>query len=271
VRYVPVDAALRFDLDAWRELIRADRGAGLLPLLVVATAGTTGGGIVDPLPELAAICREEAMWFHVDAAWGGAACLSPLLRPSLAGIERADSITWDAHKWLSVPMGAGMFFCAHPEAVGRTFEIGTPYMPRRTEDTTDPYRTTIQWSRRHIGLKVFMSLAAFGVGGYRDAIEHQARLGDLLRVELQRRGWRIVNQTPLPVVCFTHPLLDEGVLSARTVASRLREKNFWVSDVRLGGGSPVLRACITSYRTRPEDVKALASAAAEIVRGRGES
>lgn len=265
VRYVSVDTALRLDPDALSEHVSRDRAAGYLPLLVAATAGTTSAGVIDPLPELAALCRAEDIWFHVDAAWGGAACFSPVLKPALAGIERADSITWDAHKWLSVPMGAGMFFCVHPDTVARTFEVRTPYMPRPTEDTADPYTTTIQWSRRHIGLKLFMALAMLGADGYRDTIEHQARMGDRLREELRRRDWQIVNETPLPLVCFTHPTITEDGPTPVDVVHHLQRENLWISVVHLTDRGPALRACITSYLTQAEDVEALAATATTIV------
>jgi len=264
VQTVEVDSDLRLDVPSLRAAIEADRGRGRKPFLVVATAGTTAAGIIDPVPELAALCQEEGLWLHVDAAWAGAACLSPRLLPELAGIERADSVTWDAHKWLSVPMGAGMFFCTHPELVRRTFGVDTAYMPGHTEDTLDPYATTIQWSRRHIGLKVFMSLAALGAEGYCRAIEHQTEQGDQLRRELSSRGWRIVNKTPLPVVCFTRPELESGAVDAGELAERLYDRNFWISTVRLGSTpSPILRACITSYETTTEDTVALAEAVTE--------
>ncbi|MCP4202642.1 MAG: pyridoxal-dependent decarboxylase [bacterium] len=259
VRTVPTDDSFRLSVPALREAIAHDRCEGRRPLLVVGTAGSTGGGIIDPLAELATVCAQEKLWFHVDAAWGGAACLSPRLQPELAGIERADSVTWDAHKWLSVPMGAGMFFCTHPESVRRAFAVATPYMPVDIEDTADPYTWTIQWTRRHIGLKLFMSLAALGSEGYRDAIEHQAAMGELLRRDLDGRGWRIVNRTPLPVVCFTRPEIEDGSTSAESIAGRLA-KDFWISPVRLGANDPVLRACITSYETSAGDVRALAEA-----------
>ena len=124
------------------------------------TAGTTAAGVIDPLPELARFCRDEGLWFHVDAAWGGAAILSPNLRHHLAGIEAADSITCDAHKWFSVPMGAGMFFCRHADAVAEAFHAETTYMPGKTAGPAlDPYTTSVQWSRRFIGLKLFLALA----------------------------------------------------------------------------------------------------------------
>ncbi len=100
--------------------------------MVVGTAGTTGVGLVDPLPQIADVASRFGLWFHVDAAWGGSAVLSPRLRSALRGIENSDSVTWDAHKWLSVPMGAGMFFCRHPEAVKQAFAITTSYMPDET-------------------------------------------------------------------------------------------------------------------------------------------
>ena len=127
--------------------------------MAVGTAGTTGAGLIDPLLQMAEISRRFGLWFHVDAAWGGSAVLSSRLRPALRGIELADSVTWDAHKWLSVPMGAGMFFCCHPDAVKQAFAISTSYMPKKTDDdTVDPFAASAQWSRRLIGLKVFMAL-----------------------------------------------------------------------------------------------------------------
>jgi aromatic-L-amino-acid decarboxylase len=255
VHEVPVDEGLRLDPKALARRLAEDREAGWEPLLVVGTAGTTGGGLVDPLPELAEISAKAGLWFHVDAAWGGAACLSPQLRPVLRGIERADSVTWDAHKWLSVPMGAGMFFCRHPEAVRRAFAVSTSYMPQQAApEVEDPYATTIQWSRRAIGLKVFLSLAELGFEGWGRRIEHQAQMGTWLRTRLREAGYRVVNETPLPVVCFTHP---EG-LDAAEVARRVVESGrAWISPVSLGGGPPVLRACITSFRTERADVEAL--------------
>ncbi len=117
LRLVKTDRCLKLDLDSLRRQVRRDREDGWAPFLVVGTAGTTAAGVIDPLPDIARFCREEGLWFHADAAWGGAAILSPALKENLAGIEQADSITCDAHKWLSVPMACGMFFCRHRESV----------------------------------------------------------------------------------------------------------------------------------------------------------
>ncbi len=199
-RSVPVGDDLRLDVDALRAAIERDRAAGERPFLVVATAGTTAGGIVDPLPAIADLCGELGLDLHVDAAWAGAAALSERLRPVLDGIERADSVTVDAHKWLSAPMGAGVFITRHPRDLTSTFRVAAGYMP--SAESTDPYLTSAQWSRRFTGLKVFMSLAAAGRAGYAAQIERDCRLGDRLRDRLTEGGWRVVNETPLPVVCF---------------------------------------------------------------------
>lgn len=258
LRFVSVDDTGALDPRAVRNRVREDRSAGRPPLLIVGTAGTTSSGAVDPLGCLADVAEAEGVWFHVDAAWGGAAALSVRLRPCLAGVERADSVTWDAHKWLSVPMGAGMFFCRRPAAVRRAFGVATPYMPETgNTGVDDPFATTVQWSRRAIGLKVFLSLAELGLDGYGELIERQAAMGDRLRAKLADAGWTVVNRTPLPLVCFSHSRLEADPGAVRAVAGSVQRRGrAWISDVVLRG-RPALRACITSYRTREEDLDVL--------------
>jgi aromatic-L-amino-acid decarboxylase len=252
IRAVATDRDLKMDLADLARQVTEDRRDGFAPFIVVGTAGTTGAGVIDPLPELGQFCRAEGLWFHVDAAWGGAAIISPKLRGFLTGIDAADSITCDAHKWLSVPMGAGMFFCRHPEAVSEAFRVETSYMPGKTAgEVFDPYTTSVQWSRRFIGLKLFLALAERGEAGYVEMIEHQARMGDVLRDALRRAGWRVVNTTPLPVVCFTRDGLDTRAF----LASLYQRQIAWMSEVRLGGAPPVLRACVTSFRTTASDIE----------------
>ena len=252
IRYVATGDDLRMDLQHLSRQVAEDRKNGFAPFMVVGTAGTTGAGAIDPLPELSLFCQSENLWFHVDAAWGGAAIISPALREHLIGIDAADSITCDAHKWFSVPMGAGMFFCRHPETVAAAFHAETSYMPPRTPGpVADPYTTSVQWSRRFIGLKLFLALARQGESGYVEMINHQTRMGDYLRRSLQATGWRIVNSTPLPLVCFTRDELDID----RFLASLHDRQIAWMSQVRLAGGPPVLRACVTSFRTTQADVE----------------
>jgi glutamate/tyrosine decarboxylase-like PLP-dependent enzyme len=259
VREVRVDARLRLRPDDLAARIREDREAGLSPFFVVATAGSTGAGVVDPLEEIAQIADEERLWLHVDAAWGGAAALVPELKPVLQGIGRAASITFDAHKWLSVPMGAGLYLTRHAGILERTFRVATGYMPRdgAALPVVDPYTHSMQWSRRFIGLKVFLSLAAAGWDGYAAAIRHQTAMGDRLRERLREAGWTVVNETPLPVVCFTAGEARPAAFLEAVAREVVASGEAWISTVMLGDGGMALRACITNVRTGPQDLDAL--------------
>lgn len=254
VRSIPPTDDLALDVPSLRARIARDRAAGERPFLVVATAGNTAAGAIDPLPAIADLCEELEVDLHVDAAWAGAACLSPRLRPVLDGIERADTATIDAHKWLSAPMGAGMFFTRHGHALTQAFRTTANYMP--SAEASDPYLSSAQWSRRLTGLKVFMSLVFAGQAGYAAQIERDCELGDRLRVRLRRDGWRIVNETPLPVVCFA-PGDDDSKERLESIARHVQSSGAaWISVAQLAG-RPALRACITSYRSTEADVDAL--------------
>lgn len=265
VREVEMDENSAMDVGRLSAAIRLDREAGDLPFMVVGTAGTTSAGIIDPLRAMAETARNEKLWFHADAAWGGAAVLVEELRPALFGIERADSITFDAHKWLSVPMGAGLYLTRHTEILEETFSTATSYMPRESRDfgVQDPYNHSMQWSRRFIGLKVFLSLAVAGWEGYEAAIRHQTAMGELLRRELEASSWEVVNRTPLPVACFVDDTKPEGG-DARYLEEIAREVvtsgQAWISTTIMGRERAVLRACVTNYRTEAEDVRALVEA-----------
>jgi glutamate/tyrosine decarboxylase-like PLP-dependent enzyme len=250
LRMVAVDHDLKLDVSDLKRRVAEDRKNGFAPFMVIGTAGTTAAGIIDPLQEIGRFCQEEKLWFHADAAWGGAAIISPALKHHLAGIESADSITCDAHKWFSVPMGAGMFFCRHPDRVAEAFRVDITYMSGKTDLTIpDPLMTTVQWSRRFIGLKLFMSLAQHGESGQIEMIEHQARMGHVLREALVASGWRVLNKTPLPLVCFTRDGLD----TARFLAALKERQIAWMSEAPIAG-VPAVRACITSFRTTEADI-----------------
>lgn len=259
LRIIQTDQCFKMNVDDLRHRVIEDRKNGLLPFMVIGTGGTTAAGAIDPLTEIGCFCREVGLWFHVDAAWGGAAVISPKLHCHMAGIESADSITCDAHKWLSVSMSCGMFFCRHRKSVAQAFRSAVTYMPGRTggqladaSETFDPLTHSVQWSRRFIGLKLFMSLAERGETGFAAMLEYQTEMGQVLREELKASGWRIVNSTPLPVVCFTRDGLAPGELLAA-----LREHQIaWMSETTLGG-VPVMRACVTSFRTTEQDIKSV--------------
>ena len=266
VRRVPVDETMQMNVEVLNEQIVRDRAAGFAPFLIVGTAGTTSAGVVDPLARIADTAGREKLWFHVDAAYGGAAILVPELRAVLAGIERSDSLTFDTHKWLSVPMGGGIYLTRHRNILGETFRITPAYIPPTPQglDVTDPYTHSMQWSRRFIGLKVFLSLAVAGWEGYAAALEHQVAMGNLLRRELEASDWQIMNQTKLPVVCFVDRQNNMEGKSGAFIEAVAREVvssgEAWISVTRVKDDVPVLRACITSYRTTPEDVLTLVHA-----------
>lgn len=261
VRRVPVDGSLRMDPAALETRVRADRDAGLAPLLVTATVGTTGAGVVDPLARVAEIADRHGLWLHVDAAWGGAAALLPELASHFAGIERADSLTFDPHKWMSVPIGAGLLLTRRPGLLQQTFHVGPSFLSEEDQDTLDPLMRSLRWSRSFSGLKILLSLAAAGWGGYQEVWRRQIGLAERLRESLGRSGWRVINTTVLPVVCFQDAADSQnGVAStdfldlvARLVNSSGQAKIFRVTV----GGKPALRVCVTNYDTTENDVDLL--------------
>jgi len=263
VRLVPVRDDLNMDCDILQQMIIEDRNSGFAPFLVVATAGTTNAGIIDPLQEISAICTAERMQMHVDAAWGGAAILSPKYRGSLDGIATADTITFDPHKLLSVPMAAGMILCRDGSILERTFGLDVAYVPGSPVEGLDNYQRSLQFSRRFIGLKLFLTLAIAGRDSYAESIEHQFSLADSLALILHQHGWDVIHGASLGTVCFAHPDVDQERTSAARLAIYERIESVvkdtgdaWISTTRVAG-RPVLRACITNYRTRLKDVQRL--------------
>ncbi|MGH9734900.1 MAG: pyridoxal phosphate-dependent decarboxylase family protein [Candidatus Acidiferrales bacterium] len=264
VREVPVDDGLRMEPSALEAAIRDDRRKGYAPFLVVGTAGTTNAGAIDPLQRIADIAAREKVWFHADAAWGGAAALVPEMRPLLDGIERADSITIDAHKWLCVPMGAGIFITRHREILRRTFHISAAYVPPPGPgiEAAEAYESSLQWSRRFIGLKLFLSLAVAGWESYAATIRHMTKIGAHLRRSLESSGWEVLNPTSLPICCFRDAEFPQGSADylEAIVCEVIASGKAWISTTRLRNRIPVLRACITSYRTTEDDLRILISA-----------
>lgn len=260
-RKVGTDAAYRLDLGALASSVQRDRRAGFEPFFVAATLGTTACGALDPLAELAEFCARENLWLHADGAWGAAWALVPELRHCFAGLSLADSLTLDAHKALQVPMGAGIFFCRHPESVRRTFRTATDYMPAAAGSADDPYASTMQWSRRAIGLKVFVALASAGMPGVVGMLRGMAARGDALRAKLAAAGWSVVAPTPLPLACFTHAGLGTDESAVRAAADAvIATGDAWIAPIRAPDGRWLLRACITSHLTTDGDLDALVAA-----------
>jgi len=256
VRKVPCRDGLSLDGTALAAAIAEDREG--VPLLIAATAGTTAHGSIDRLAELAEVARRHDAHFHVDAAWAGGMLLAPRRRDLLQGLELADSVTIDPHKWLAVPMGCGLYLARDWGPLERAFGVATGYMPSASRRDRDAYIHSLQWSRRFMGAKLFVTLAALGLPGYEEMIERQLALGDRLRDKLADAGFAIVNDTTLPLVCFRPAGADDAAMDAlaRSVADG---GVAWLSAVDCKGAR-CLRACITSFESDADDVDFLVSA-----------
>jgi glutamate/tyrosine decarboxylase-like PLP-dependent enzyme len=255
-RLVATDGSGRMDPAALDAAITADLAAGHVPVMIAATAGTTGGGMIDPLRVCAEIAGRRGLWFHVDAAWGGAVLVSDRLRFLLAGIERADSVTIDAHKWLATTMGCGMFLTARPTVLSAAFQVVMSCMPSN-EPSRDPYVTTVQWSRRFLGLRLFLSLATAGWAGYARHVEHSIRLAFDLRDQLMALGWSCVNRSALAVLCVVPP---KGGAAPRDIAHAVVQSGAaWISAAEFEG-QQVVRICLTNGQSTHEDISRLVEA-----------
>lgn len=256
LRLIATDGSGRMDAAALRRAVEDDKARAVVPVLISSTAGTTGAGMMDPLAACADIAREHGVWYHVDAAWGGAALCSDRLRGELTGIERADSVTIDAHKWLATTMGCGMFITREPRVLSEAFHVGAEFMPS-SATSIDPYLNTVQWSRRFMGLRLFLSLAAVGWGGYAEHIERAAAVIDRARELLTARCWSALNDSRLAVLCVVPPA---GAPPIREIVRRvLASGRAWVAVANFERRD-VVRVCATHGETSSSDVEELVSA-----------
>jgi glutamate/tyrosine decarboxylase-like PLP-dependent enzyme len=256
VRLVATDGSGRMDANALAHTLSADRAKGCVPIMIAATAGTTNAGMIDPLVACAGIARSHGLWYHVDAAWGGALIASDTLRGTLKGIEQADSITIDAHKWFATTMGCGMFLTMHAALLSSAFQVSTGFMPSNVPNL-DPYVTTVQWSRRFLGLRLFLSLAAAGWIGYSKHVERSIELTELLKQQLLARGWAILNDSPVAVLCIQPP---PRLGDAQSIVRRiLSSGHVWVAAATFEGRE-IIRACVTHGETTPDDITVLVNA-----------
>ena len=263
LRRVAVNPALQADPDALESAIREDIAGGRQPFAIVATAGTTSSGAIDDLPALAELARRYDLWLHVDGSYGAAAIFSDRHRYLVQGIEGADSITIDPHKWLAMPFAAGVVLTSHPEMLEQTFDVATPYMPPSASMThTDYFRISAQWSRRMNSLKLWLTLRVHGRLAYEELIERQLQLARAFAdwVE-QSEYFELAAPQVLPVVNFrlkhagrtpeetaaTHAALLEAV----TASGR-----HWISRTRIAGQS-VIRMMVISYLSEERHLHSL--------------
>lgn len=253
VRLIETDGTGRMSVAALREAIAADRKNAVIPIFVASTAGTTNAGMIDPIEQIDALAKNEGIWHHVDAAWGGALIASARLKPALSGIELADSVTVDAHKWFATTMGAGIFICKSPDILSEVFRVSADYMPSN-DSTRDPYVTSALWSRRFVGVRLFMSLAVSGWNGYAAHVEKSVDLIDRLRRKLEERGWQALNSSPVAVLNIVPP--TRAGTSANIVSRVQMSGEAWISLATFER-QECIRICTTNGQTTLTDVEAL--------------
>jgi glutamate/tyrosine decarboxylase-like PLP-dependent enzyme len=277
IRWIAVDKKLRMDIDALRRQIEADAAAGDLPFLVVGTAGSISTGAVDPLPEIAELCREYGAWFHVDGAYGGFAACVPEAPMDLHGLSQADSVAVDPHKWLYAPLEAGCALVRDPEALRAAFAYHPPYY-HFEESATNYLDYGPQNSRGFRALKVWLALKHVGAAGYRKMIADDIRLSKEMAQAIDRHAELQFMTQDLSIATFRYVPLDlRGQLQDATVERHLDALNRELLDrLQRGGetfvsnavveGHYVLRACIVNFHTASADVEAVPDIVARIGR-----
>lgn len=275
LRKIETDERFRIRMDRLSQTLAEDRRAGLTPAILVGNAGTVNTGAIDPLEEMAEVCRKESLWFHVDGAYGAMAVLHPELRPLLAGMERADSIAADPHKWLYVPYEAGATLVREGGRLAGAFRKFPEYL---ASDPESPFpgpawfaERGVELSRGFKALKVWMGLKTHGRRGYAQAIANDIRLARLLSEEVRGRAdFELLAEPVLSIANFRYrpaqrPLSDEELdrLNRRIINRLVGDGSFFLAPTVLKGRT-ALRVCIVNFRTREEDLLFLLDEAARV-------
>ena len=275
LRMVPCDEAGRIRLDALADAVARDRRDGATPFLVVGTAGTVDIGAVDDLDGLATFCRAGEIWFHVDAAFGAIAMLAPKLRPLLHGIEKADSVGFDFHKWAQVPYDAGCFVSRDPAPLLATFAGDAAYLRRDSRGLAGggvwPCDLGPDLSRGFRALKVWLTLSVHGADAIGAAVQDTCDLAQCLasRVDAEPELERLA-PVALNIVCVRYRAAEAGLddLNAAIVAD-LQEDGAAAPSTTVLDGRLAIRAAIVNHRTGVADIDRLADAV--LARGRARS
>jgi aromatic-L-amino-acid/L-tryptophan decarboxylase len=273
IRWIEIDAEQRMRTDALEAKIDDDRRAGHLPFLVVGAAGTVSTGAIDPLPEIAAICKRNALWFHVDGAYGAPAAALPEASAALRGLALADSVALDPHKWLYCPIEAGCTLVRNPQHLLDAYSFHPDYYHLESdggEPKRNYYEYGIQNTRGFRALKVWLALKHVGRDAYvemlRSDIALARRLFDAARdtVELEARTHNLSLTTfrYVPVDVTSGGEQAEQYLNAlnQALARRLQKSGEAFLSNAIVGGAYLLRACIVNFRTTAEDIDAIVAA-----------
>ena len=259
LRLIPIDERFRMSLPHLREAIAADRAAGRVPLAVVASAGSVNTGSIDPLPEIASLCREQGVWMHIDGAYGALAALAVPER--FAGLQAADSLSLDPHKWLYQPIDCGVLLFKDPQPARLAFSYTGDYAKPLAEDPLEAFaffEESLELSRRFRALKLWLSLRYHGLDAFRRAIHADLHHAQLLAHQVGASPrLELVAPVALSAVCFRYAAGEAAPQSDRLNAAILKRViergRVYLSNATLGQRF-VLRACFVNHRTTEADV-----------------
>jgi aromatic-L-amino-acid/L-tryptophan decarboxylase len=269
-RRLESDAAFRVRPEEVRRAIREDRTAGLAPICVIANAGTTNTGAIDPMAELADICAEEKVWLHADGAYGAAALFCERGRKLLSGIDRVDSFTLDPHKWLFQPFDCALLMVRNRATLRHAFHVRedeAEYLQdaRTGEEEVNLWDYSPELTRPFRALKLWMSLQVFGADAFAAALERTFYLAEYAEKQLRARSnWEIISSAQMAVVTFRYVPQEHANGSAegakridtlnRAIAARMQEQGFALVLTTELRGQTVLRLCTINPRTTEEDI-----------------
>jgi glutamate/tyrosine decarboxylase-like PLP-dependent enzyme len=261
LRILPADEQFRLPLDALQAQMARDRATGWRPFCIVANAGTTNTGAVDPLPELVELCRREGLWLHVDGAYGAAMILTEEGKRRLQGIGEVDSLAIDPHKGFYQPMAAGCVLVREFEHLRHAFRILPPYLQDKEQGLPgiDLCDYGVELSRGFRALKLWMSLKVFGLEAFRQAMEQSLHLARYAEAKLRKRaGWQIVSPATLGIVAFRYapPELPHEATDAlnRALVDKMMQDGFAMVSSTLLRGRTTLRMCTLNHRATEADV-----------------
>jgi len=262
LRRITVDDRAMMNVAELESAIVEDRAAGKKPFCIVATAGTTNSGAVDDIVTLAAIAKKHDLWLHVDGAYGAAAIFSDKHRDLVRGIELADSITIDPHKWLSMPFAAGVVLTSRPEMLERAFSITTPYMPKvENANLIDNFKVSAQWSRRMNSLKLWLTLRVHGRQAYEQLIDRQLQLASGMAEWFRASDdFELAIPMKLPILNFRVKMngseAEQAAANKALVDEVTRDGKLWISHTYVNGRS-VCRMMVISYFTDEQNLQQL--------------
>jgi len=269
VRRIPVDGRRRMRPEALEETLSSDVVAGVVPVAVVATAGTTLTGAVDPIDAVAEVCERHEAWLHIDGAYGLPGAAAPTTAPLFAGLERADSATLDAHKWLGVQKSCSVVMMRETGRLRTAFGHEERYMLHEG-DVANPVDRTLEYSRPFRSLRLWMAFRAHGAAQYRAWIErtlaNARHLTEALRAAPE---FELLHDPMLSTVCFRHvpPGVDDiDAHNFRLAGEMQRDGRVFLAPASVDGRS-CLRVCFVNFRTKFEEVACVLSVAEELGRG----